>query len=100
MPQANSSIRYYAEYEHTLRKAHERSKSSPPSSASSSRTSSAVSLQPTSSVAEWCHQMHMIQSRKYEWCQGCHPKPPTLNVPSEKILRQQRINHEPGHAYE
>jgi len=102
--------RYYADYERSLRQGVERpktdrnyrSKSSPPSSNSSSRTSSATSLQPTSPVAEWCHQMHMIQQRKYDWCEGCHPKVQvsTLKVPSHKAMQAQRYSQEPSHAYQ
>ncbi|KEF63205.1 uncharacterized protein A1O9_01182 [Exophiala aquamarina CBS 119918] len=99
--------RYYADYERTFRQpinkpSSDRSKSSPPTSNSSSRTSSSTSLQPTSPVAEWCHQMHMIQQRKYDWCDGCHPKVQvsTLKVPSQKAMQAQRYNQEPSHAYQ
>ncbi|KAJ4506362.1 hypothetical protein HRR83_003095 [Exophiala dermatitidis] len=101
----SSSQRFYADYEKSIQGTNERSKpkstnTSATSSAASSRTSSAVSLEPSAPVAEWCHQLHQIQNRQYEWCQGCYPKVSTLKVPSQKILRQQRTNHEPGHAYQ
>ncbi|KIW72225.1 hypothetical protein PV04_00435 [Phialophora macrospora] len=103
MSQLRTSQRYYAEYERALEKAVERPKSSPPST-TSLRTSSATSLQPTSPVAEWCHQMHMIQNRKYQWCEGCYPRPApptsTVKVPSQKVLQQSRRANEPGHAYQ
>jgi hypothetical protein len=44
--------------------------------------------------------VHMMQARKYEWCQGCHPKVSTLQVPSQKVLHQHRIMNQPSHAYE
>ncbi|EXJ76069.1 uncharacterized protein A1O5_00577 [Cladophialophora psammophila CBS 110553] len=104
MSYAKPSSRYYADYERALEKAVERPRLSPPSSAPSSRTSSATSLQPTSPVAEWCHQMHLIQKRKYDWCTGCYPKPPpvpsTVKIPSQKVLQQSRMGNEPGHAYQ
>ncbi|KIV78298.1 hypothetical protein PV11_10027 [Exophiala sideris] len=102
-----SSNRFYANYEQGLQNSSDRtykpSKPSPLSSASSSRTTSAVSLQPlqpTEDIAEWAHGIHVIQNRKYEWCQSCHQKPTTIQVPSEKILQQHRMNNQPGHAYQ
>ena len=72
-----------------------------PVSSSSSRSS--MNLEPAPHVAEWCHQMHMMQNRKYEWCNGCHPRvfvtPP--NMPSEKVMQQiRRTGNEPSHAYQ
>ncbi|KIW50889.1 hypothetical protein PV05_09667 [Exophiala xenobiotica] len=104
-----SNNRYYSNYHQALQKAYEKPRSSKStstssasatSSASSSRTSSAVSLQPTEHIGEWAHQVHMIQNRKYEWCQGCHPRVSTLQVPSQKVLHQHRIMNQPSHAYE
>jgi hypothetical protein len=45
-------------------------------SPTSSRSSSAsnMNLEPAPHVAEWCHQMHLIQNKKYDWCHGCHPR--------------------------
>ncbi|KIW42080.1 uncharacterized protein PV06_05664 [Exophiala oligosperma] len=98
--------------EHGLRKAYQKAKASksskpstsakstPASSASSSRTCSAASLAPTEPVAEWAHQVHLMQNRRYDWCQGCHPKVSTAQIPSQKILQKHFQNHEPYHAYQ
>ena len=76
---------------------------------SSSSSHSSMNLEPAPHVAEWCHQMHMIQNRKYEWCHGCHPRivvtPPASvglsgNMSSEKMLQYQQRRSEPTHCYE
>lgn len=71
-------------------------------SVSTSSSRSSMNLEPTAPVAEWCHQMHMIQNRKYDWCNACHPKTiatPTI-MPSERLMQQRRMSHEPTHAYQ
>ena len=104
MSQSKYSKRYYAEYERGLAKAAQQPKSTPPSSTNSSRTSSTTSLQPASPVAEWCHQIHMIQNKKYQWCEGCHPRPPppppTTRLPSQKMIQRSKHASEPSHAYQ
>ena len=72
---------------------------SPPVSTSSSRSS--LSLEPREDVAEWCHQMHMMQRRRYDWCHGCHPSPAALSaVPSYRIMQNVRSSREESHAYQ
>ncbi|ETN38557.1 uncharacterized protein HMPREF1541_06593 [Cyphellophora europaea CBS 101466] len=55
-----------------------------PVSTCSSRTS--FDLDPSGPVAEWCHQMHIMQSRRYDWCQACYPRP--VQPVSEAALQQ------------
>ncbi|KPI39532.1 uncharacterized protein AB675_3526 [Cyphellophora attinorum] len=44
-----------------------------PVSVASSRSS--FEIEPSGPVAEWCHQMHIMQARKYDWCSACFPRP-------------------------
>ncbi|KIV94608.1 hypothetical protein PV10_02359 [Exophiala mesophila] len=99
--------KHYTEFDNALKKVDENTstghKSTPSSSTSSTRTTSATSLEPTTAVAEWCHQMHLMQHRKYDWCEGCHPKVQLapLKVPSQKVVQRQiRSRQEPTHAYQ
>lgn len=67
------------------------SSSSAPSSLHSAPVSTASSrssfdLEPTTPVAMWCHQMHIMQGRGYDWCQGCFPR--------EKVAEQQEADDE------
>ena len=50
-----------------------------PVSTASSRSS--FELEPTGAVAEWCHQMHIMQRRRYDWCQACYPRPVQAAAP-------------------
>jgi hypothetical protein len=83
-----------------------------PVSASSSRSS--FELEPTSVVAEWCHQMHIMQSRRYDWCQACYPRAvQQVAAPTEEevtmamiearraqMVERLRREREAGHAYQ
>ena len=72
---------------------------SPPVSTSSSRSS--LNLEPREDVAEWCHQMHMMQKRRYDWCNACYPSPAApLAVPSHRVMQSVRTSREESHAYQ
>jgi len=72
---------------------------SPPVSTSSSRSS--LNLEPREDVAEWCHQMHMMQKRRYDWCNACYPSPTApLAVPSHRVMQSVRLSREESHAYQ
>lgn len=83
-----------------------------PVSTSSSRTS--FDLEPTSPVAEWCHQMHIMQHRRYDWCQACYPRPVQVAPEPEaeevtmaviearraQMIERMRREREAAHAYQ
>lgn len=84
--------------------------SSNPVSNASSRTS--FDLEPTGPVAEWCHQMHIMQQRRYDWCQSCYPRPVTVSptaaideatmeqLRTQRMAERLRREREAGHAYQ
>lgn len=83
-----------------------------PVSTSSSRTS--FDLELTSPVAEWCHQMHVMQERRYDWCQACYPRPvqPAQQPEAEEVtmamiearraqmVERMRRERQAAHAYQ
>jgi hypothetical protein len=82
-----------------------------PVSTASSRSS--FELEPTSAVAEWCHQMHIMQRRRYDWCQACYPRPVQVAAPTEEevtmamvearraqMVERVRRERQAAHAYQ
>jgi hypothetical protein len=83
--------------------------SSNPVSNASSRTS--FDLEPSGPVAEWCHQMHIMQQRRYDWCQSCYPRPiahaasmsedmQADQLRTQRMAERLRREREAGHAYQ
>lgn len=65
----------------------------------------AQEIVPTSDVAEWAHQMHVLQGKSHWWCQGCFPKDVSepLQIPKavERAITGRRVRiAEPSHCYD
>lgn len=120
--QHNSS--YTSPLQHEVLANHSRKESSStPTSAATSRSSTATSghstydtmggntvreanmkareIEPTSDIALWAHQMHIKQGQSHWWCQGCFPKEVAepMPIPKAHVGRRVRIN-EPTHCYD
>lgn len=69
-----------------------------PVSVASSRSS--FDLEPSGPVAEWCHQMHIMQSRRYDWCAGCFPRPVAVKDEEYAALaREEEESEKSGGAF-